>query len=187
VVLKFSAYALYMQRFGQKDWHVKAGLALNAMCVIGTWIGIWIGWQQLSLTRGGGQSAVTAEHGSGGGGMNSLPLYVASASTLVAACVMFAIIRRRKNLKLAIHSAFYGTGRGADIDVTEKLRSYTLDDRLCVTVSLWAFSGIDPYPNEWKHLKIDYSYGSVRRTITRNEGIALRLPEDDVYREATGS
>jgi|GEM_PF-5613282 len=79
--------------------------------------------------------------------------------------------------KLAIRSAFYGTGPLDDKDVTDRLLAAPRD-ALAIPVDN-NFLGCDPAPMKTKRLQVEYSYGnlSVLRA-TRLEGGRLVLPED---------
>jgi hypothetical protein len=83
-----------------------------------------------------------------------------------------------KNQKLVIHSAYYGTGDATDVSVTDRLNAATRD-ALVIPVNNSLVSGEpDPAPNQYKRLKITYSYGSMGATVSTPEHSWTVLPED---------
>jgi len=80
--------------------------------------------------------------------------------------------------RLVIHSAVYGTGSDADLDVTDILRQAERD-ALVVDVENKSFGADDPAYGIPKQLTVEYSYGNhVRKTIVWPEHSRLILPED---------
>lgn len=79
---------------------------------------------------------------------------------------------------LVIHSAVYGTGSDADLDVTNTLRQAERD-ALVIDVENKTFGSDDPAYGIPKQLTVEYSYGNhVRKTIVWPEHSRLILPED---------
>jgi hypothetical protein len=89
---------------------------------------------------------------------------------------LYRILRAQR--KLVIHSAVYGTGSEADVDVTDILRNSDRD-ALVVDVENKSFGSDDPAYGIPKQLTVEYSYGNhVRKTIVWPEHSRLILPED---------
>jgi hypothetical protein len=89
---------------------------------------------------------------------------------------LYRIVQSQR--KLVIHSAVYGTGSDADLDVTDILRKADRD-ALVVEVENKSFGSDDPAYGIPKQLTVEYSYGNhVRKTIVWPEHSRLILPED---------
>jgi hypothetical protein len=83
---------------------------------------------------------------------------------------------------LIIHSAGYGLGPRQYLDVTAQVRELIKDGELHVRVHPSDLRCIDPYPGEYKHLRVIYSYGDQqKRTIDRRDLDILNLPDNMEY------
>src|SRR4051794_39175509 len=133
------------------DRWIRAGVVGTFLCA---------GFSAWQVYRGEHPITETARVTPSAGWVVAFPFIISSAMLLAAVWLAFIHkTTKHTQIKLVIHAARYGIGESNAIDVTDKLKSFVLDNRLALTVSNWALSATDPYPNQWKHLKIDYSFG----------------------------
>jgi hypothetical protein len=102
-------------------------------------------------------------------------LAVAALAFLSGWIVAVAVIWRQRNPGLTIHYAGWGLDDNRYKDVTLIVKGCINEGKIDIPASVALFG--DPYPGNWKHLRVRYSYsGFSTKEVIRMENDQLRLP-----------